>query len=600
LINLSYLITAAITISSSIVLIADWLRPDLVALMVMALLGITGQTTPSQTFAGFSSSATITILSISIIAEGLTQSGVTRSLSQLMKRLAGQDEGRLLIVVLLTGAVMSFFMNNVAALGVLLPATISLARQTRSAPSRLLMPLSFGVIAGGMSTLFTTSNIIASTTLHDAGLRPFGVLDFLPVGLPVVIVTALYMYFFGRHILPVRFPAHLVRQMQQVRDQLVDMYGIGRTLTDLEILPESPLANKTIRDAQWTTEAKLNIAALERKGQMIARPDPGQVIHPGDIVIAFGNPADELCQRLGLRQLQSPTLPHRILNDDTTLAELVIPPHSNLADKTIHETHFRERFNSNVLAVWRWGRAMHHDLANLTLRVGDGLLVQTTLENLHIMRHEHNLVVLEEDLDAVLRPGKQRSSTVIGLIVLSVAILNLLPISIACMAGAIGMVLTGCLTMDEAYQSIDWKAIFLIAGLWPLSTAIQNSGLAKGIVDEFLRVSSGAGPLIIVAILLVVTALLTNLMAGQSAAPIILAPIGLTIASSTGLDPRAVLMTIAAGCSLAFPTPIGHPVNIMVMGSGGYTYKNFVRIGGPLTILLFFVILTALHFFWHV
>ncbi len=598
--NIPLIITAVITFASTVILVADWLRPDVVALLVMVLLGITGLTTPSQTIAGFSSSATITILSISIIAEGLTQSGATRSLSQMMKRLADHDEGRLLVVILITGAAMSFFMNNIAALGVLLPATISLARQTKTAPSRLLMPLSFGVIAGGMMTLFTTSNIIASTTLHEAGLRQFGVLDFLPVGLPVVLVTTLYMYFIGRRILPAHFPANLARQMQQVRSQLVEMYGIGRSLIDLEVLPESPFANQSIRAAHWTTHVKLNIAAIEHNGQMITTPGPQQIIYPGDTVLAFGKLTGDAGERLGLRQLSSPTIPQRILNDDTTLAEIVIPPHSNLAGKTFNEIRFRERFNLNVLAIWRRGRAIHYNLANFSLRVGDGLLVQTTLEKLRILRDERNLVVLEEDPDAVLRPAKQRIAILIGVLVLFVAIFDLLPISIASMAGAIGMVLTGCLTMDEAYQSIDWKAIFLIAGLWPLSTAIQNSGLAKWVVDEFLRATSGAGPTIIVGLLLIVTAFLTNIMAGQSAAPIILAPIGLTIAAATGLDPRALLMTIAVGCSLAFPTPIGHPVNIMVMGSGGYTYKDFVKIGGPLTIILFFVIMASLHFFWHI
>ncbi len=600
MINVSFILTAAITLSSTVVLIADWLRPDLVALVVMALLGLTGQTTPSQTFAGFSSSATITILSISIIAEGLTQSGATHSLSELMKRFAGQDEGRLLVVVLCAGAIMSFFMNNVAALGVLMPATISLARQTRSAPSRLLMPLSFGVIAGGMATLFTTSNIIASTTLHEAGLKPFGIFDFLPVGLPVVIVTALYMYFIGRRMLPVHYPAVLMKQMQQVRNQLVEMYGLGRSLIDLEVLPESAFAHRTIRDAKWMTHAGLNVIAIERAGELIAAPQPQQTVIPGDIILASGKLSEDACKQFGLRHLQTPTIPQRLLDRNTTLAEIVIPPHSNLAGKSFSEIHFRERFNLNVLAVWRAGRAIHHDLADFVLRVGDGLLVQTSLENLRIVRAQGSLVVLEEDPDAVLHPEKQRIAIGIGLLVLLVAIFNFVPISIASMGGAIAMVLAGCLNLDEAYQSIDWKAIFLIAGLWPLSTAIQNSGLAKWIVDGFLQLTSGRGAEIIIGLLLVVTAFLTNIMAGQSAAPIILAPIGLTIASSTGLDPRAVLMTIAVGCSLAFPTPIGHPVNIMVMGSGGYSFRDFVKVGGPLTILLVAVILLSLRYFWHV
>ena len=598
--NLALLLTAAITLASSLALIADFLRPDVIALLVMVLLGILGLTTPTETVAGFGSSATITILAISIIAEGLTQSGVTRQVSQWIKRLAGRDESRLLVVTLLAGAFMSFFMNNVAALGVLMPATISLARQTRTAPSRLLMPLSFGVIAGGMTTLFTTSNIIASGTLHEAGFRPFGVLDFLSVGLPVVLVTTLYMVFIGRHLLPVHFPASLARQMQQVRSQLEQMYGIEGTLLDIEVLPHSSFADKSIRDAGWGTRAGLNLVALIHHGQILPAPGPQHIVQVGDVIIGFGKATPDELEKLGLRQLHTPTLPREILDGQTTLSEIVIPPHSSMAGKSLDQIHFRERFHLNVLALWRNGQPIHHNLAQINLQVGDGLLVQTTLEDLRLAREERNMVVLEEDLDAVLRPTKRRLAAFIALSVLLVAVFDLLPISIASLAGAMAMVLTGCLTMDEAYQSIDWKAIFLIAGLWPLSTAIQNSGLAKVVVDEFLRVTSGAGPEIIVGLLLIVTALLTNIMAGQSAAPIILAPIGLSIAKATGLDPRALLMAIALGCSLAFPTPIGHPVNIMVMGSGGYSFRDYVKVGGPLTVILFFVILAGLHFFWHI
>lgn len=598
--NISLLLTAIITLASTLALVSNFLRPDLIALLVMVALGILGLTTPSETVAGFGSSATMTILAISIIAEGLTQSGVTRLLSQRMKYFAGQDEGRLLVVIMLAGAIMSFFMNNVAALGVLMPATISLARQTKTAPSKLLMPLSFGVIAGGMTTLFTTSNIIASTTLHEAGFRSFGVLDFLPIGLPVVAVTAVYMYFIGWRLLPRHFPASLARQMQQVRNQLAEMYGIERSMVDVEVLPESPLANQPIHAAQWAARTGLNLVAIMRGGEIITSPGPQVIIYAGDIVVGFGELSTESWERLGLRQLKTPTVPRHILDVDATLSEIVIPPHSNMIDKTIGQIHLRERYRLNVLSIWRNGQPIHHDLANFTLQVGDGLLVQTTLENLRMVRAEHNMVVLEEDPDAVLRPTKLRIATLIGAVVLLVAIFDLLPVSIASLAGAAAMILTGCLTMEDAYQSIDWKAIFLIAGLWPLSTAIQNSGLAQGIVDGFLGATAGAGPEIIVGLLLIVTALLTNIMAGQSAAPIILAPIGMSIAKATGLDPRALLMAIALGCSLAFPTPIGHPVNIMVMGSGGYTFSDYLKVGGPLTIILFFTILVGLKILWGI
>ncbi len=594
------LLTSAIAFLSVAALIADWLRPDVVGLMVMVLLGITGLTTPSETVAGFSSSATLTILSVSILAEGLTQSGVARSLSRWMKRWAGQQEGRLVLVTLFAGAIASFFMNNVAALGVLMPAVIGLARQTRSAPSRLLMPLSFGVIAGGMATLFTTSNIIVSNTLQEAGLRPFGVLDFLPVGLPVVLVTAAYMYFVGRHLLPVRYPAHMAQQMRQVRHELVETYGLGRSLVECEVEPASPLANQSIRQARWATRLGLNIVALERNGQMRPVVSSQEIIRPGDVVLAFGSAEPEACRSLGLRPLPSPDLSVYPPDPQLTLAEVVVPPHSQLDGRSLREIRFRERFNLNVLAIWRRGQPIYRHLGHATLRAGDGLLVQATLEHLHLAHQSRDLIVLEEDPEAVLHPARYRWAVWIGLIVLLVILANLVPVAMATLAGAAAMVLSGCLTMDEAYRSIDWKAIFLIAGFWPLSTALQSSGLAAELVTGFLHLSSRLSPPLILALLLAMTALFTNLMAGQSAAPILLAPIGLSIARATGLDPRALLMAVALGCSLAFPTPIGHPVNTMVMGSGGYRARDFIRVGGPLTLILFLTILAGLHLFWRI
>lgn len=598
--NLALPLTSVITLLSTALLITDWLRPDVIGLLVMVLLGITGLTTPSETVAGFSSSATITILSISILAEGLTQTGVARSLSQWMKRWGGQQEGRLVLITLLAGAGVSLFMNNVAALGVLMPAVISLARQTRTAPSRLLMPLSFGVIAGGMATLFTTSNIIVSTALHEAGLRPFGVLDFLPIGLPVVLVTAAYMTFVGRRLLPVHYPAHMVQQMRQVRQQLIETYGLGRSLIEFEVDPGSPLADQSLRQARWATRLGLNIVALERNGQMRPISSAGEIIRSGDVVLAFGTADEASCRALGLRLLRGPDLSNYPLDPQLTLAEIVIPPHSQLDGQSLRQVRFRERFNLNVLAIWRRGRPIYRSLGQTTLRVGDGLLVQTTLEHLRLARQNRDLFVLEEDPEAILHPARHRRAVLIGLMVLLAAVSNLLPLAVATLAGALAMILSGCLTMDEAYRSIDWKAIFLIAGFWPLSTAIQNSGLAAGLVTGFLRLSSHLAPTFILAFMLVFTALLTNIMAGQSAAPILLAPIGLSIAKATGLNPYALLMAVALGCSLAFPTPIGHPVNTMIMGAGGYRSRDFIKVGGPLTLILFFVILAGLHLFWHV
>ena len=592
------LFTLIITVVATFLLISNWLRADLVALLVLVSLGITGLVTPNEALAGFSGSAVITILAISIIAEGLQQTGITHWLGQQMKQLAGQGETRLLVVVMLSGAVLSLLMNNIAAMAVLLPATMGLARQVRIQPSRLLMPLAYGVIAGGMATLFTTSNIIASSALRDAGLQPFGVLDFIPVGIPLVLIVVAYFVLIGRHLLPARDPVGQASSFHRLREELLRTYSMERSLLEISVPPGSAMAGLNIRQGEWRTKIRLNVLGIARKGTFISAPDAETIIREGDVVLAQGEPPPDALIDYGLRVLDDAPALSQATNGDAVLSELVLPPHSKLVGKTLREVNFREKFNLTVLALWRAGKPIHMGFASLPLQVGDGMLIQGAAANLRMLFRERDFIVLEEDPEGILRPQKARLATMIGLVTLLVAIAGWLPIALVSIAGAVAMILFGCLSMDEAYQSIDWRAIFLIAGIWPLSTAIQTSGLSNELVTGLEQLATSISPLMLVTLLLLVTMLLTNIMAGQAAAPIVLAPIGLAIAKATHTDPRMLLMTIALGCSLAFPTPIGHPVNVIVMGSGGYTFKDFFRVGWLLTLILIPAILLGLHFFW--
>jgi len=592
------IITLIITVSATILLISNWLRADLIALLVLVLLGITGLVAPNEALAGFSGSAVITILAISIIAEGLQQTGITHWLGQQMTRLAGFGETRLLVVLMLSGAILSLFMNNIAAMAILLPATMGLSRQLRIPPSRVLMPLAYGVVAGGMATLFTSSNIITSSALRDAGYAPFGVLDFLPIGLPLIFVTVVYILLIGRRLLPVRNPAGQASDFHRSREELLLTYSMESSLWEFLVPRGSAMAGLSIRQGKWRTQIRLNVLGIAREGIFTAAPSPETIIREGDVILAQGEAPTQALEDYGLRLLDTAPVMAQATNGDAALTELVLPPHSKLIGRTLREAQFREKFNLTVLSMWRAGKPIHMGFANLPLQVGDGLLVQGSASNLRMLFKERDFIILEDDPESILRPQKARLATIIGLVSLFVAIMGWLPIALISIAGAAAMVLAGCLSMDEAYQSIDWRAIFLIAGMWPLSTAIQSSGLNDEIVWGLLNLTNYASPWVLVALMLFVTMLLTNIMAGQAAAPIVLAPIGLSIAKATGTDPRMMLMAIALGCSLAFPTPIGHPVNVIVMGSGGYTFKDFFHVGWMLTLILIPAILLGLHFFW--
>ena len=592
------ILTFGLVILSTIILVGGWLRPDLVAILVMVILGVTRLVTPEQAFAGFSGETVITLLAISIIAEALLKTGISTKLGKWMKNLAGSNERRSILVIALAGAILSLFMNNIAAMAVLLPAAMGLSRSSRIPPSRILMPLAFGVIAGGMATLFTTSNLIASASLAEAGFKPFGILEFLPIGLPVVLITALYLYLFSGKLLPQRNPANQVEAYHQARDELLRVYQLEPSLWEVLVLPGSGMAGISIKEGDWRRKVRLTVIAVTRHGKFFPSPASDFMIKEQDILLTQGIPDLANFEYHGLRLHNEKPLPSGLMDEESSLAEIALSPHSNFEGKTLRNIRFREKCNLSVLSMWRSGQPVHIGFADMPLKMGDGLLVQGSRSSMDILAKEKDFIFLEEDLEDISHPRKARLAAVISLVTLAVGLTGWYPVSLVALAGAVLLILTGCLKLDEAYTSINLKAIFLIAGFWPLSTAITSSGLGHQLVVTFLNLTTRSSPLLVAALLLFVTMILTNIMAGQAAAPIILAPIGLAIARSTGLDPRMILMTIALGCSLAFLTPLGHPVNVIIMGSGGYAYRDFLKIGAPLTLVLFVVILLGLHLFW--
>ncbi len=597
IINFPAIVSLTITIVAAALLISERLRPDLIALLVLIVLGLTRTVTPTETFAGFSGSAVMTILAISIISEGLHKTGVTHRLGRIMRRIGGQSEWKLILVTTLTSAALSLLMNNIAAVGVLLPAVMSLSRQTKIVPSRLLMPLAFGTLLGGMATLLTTSNIIVSGALKDAGFTPFGLLDFLPIGIPIIAIGTTYLALLGRRLLPTRRPASEIAAAQPGMGELAKIYEIEKSLCCVLVQPGSGMAGQSVRAGHWAEALGLTVVGLLHEGHLHMAPSRDEIIREGDTILAQGSPAHEALDYYGLRRIQQPSLPNRVTDESVVLAEVVLAPHTTLIGKCLKDIHFREKYGFNVLAIWRQGQPIQSGLAELSLAVGDALLVQGPAARLRLLRAERDYIVLEEDPDPVIEPGRLRLALGITLATLFVAALGWLPVAQVALVGAAAMLLLRCLSMDDAYRAIEWKAIFLIAGMWPLSTAIRSSGLAEQLMGGILTLWSGLPPLAMAAILLGIAILLTQLMGGQVAS-LVLAPLALAAAQTMGVEARSMGMAVALGCSLGFLTPFGHPVNVMVMSSGGYTFRDFLRVGGPLTAIIALVILVGLRVFW--
>jgi len=591
------LVTVLILILAIALLSFTRLRPDLIALMVLISLGVTGVVDQSRIFSGFASSAVMTILGISMISVALQQTGAANAIGKLIYKIGGRNEVLLILSVAIFSALLSLFMNNIAAVGVLLPAVMSLSRKSQTPPNRLLIPLAFGTILGGMATLLTTSNIIVSGALKEAGFSGFGLLDYFPVGAPVVLVGIVYLITLGRKLLPKKDTARNIESPRELSEMLNERYKLLTNIVHLQVMPTSTLVGQTLSSAEIFKNRNLQIIRIisSRPGKEI--PSADSKLKAGDTLIIRGSVTPDDLQTFQLREMQTINRNLDIVDLANPLAEVILSPHSSLIGKTLCEINFRVKYGLNVLGIWRKGSPLLENISILNLQIGDALLVQGGAEFIHQLENDHDLLLLEEDPDTVFRPRKLGLALVITVVTLVVAALDLLPVALVVLGGAVLLLLTGCMNMNDAFQRIEWKAIFLIAGMWPLTIAIRDSGLAALMVDTLLKLLGPISPLMVAAFFILLSMVFTQFMSGP-VAPIVIIPLALTAANSFGIDPHPLAIAVALGCSLAFITPLAHPVNIMVMNPGGYRFKDFFRVGFPLTILAFITILAGLHFIW--
>jgi di/tricarboxylate transporter len=460
------------------------------------------------------------------------------------------------------------------------------------------MPLAFATILGGMATLLTTSNILVSTALRDRGWNAFRLTDFAPVGLPIVIAGIAYMVLVGRKLLPERHPREQLGLVRHLRAELTELYALQERLSEVRVLADSPLAGQRIDESGIGEKLGISIMAICRNTHVMLAPKPDQVLHPDDLLIVAGRMERVLkLAEMGVRLESELTWHGDLSSDEVELVEALVAPRSRAAGKTLAEVHFREKFGLTVVALWREGRSIRTDLGQLPLRFGDALLVHGPRDRIPVLRGEADFIVLQQGNDPITHPGKAIQSAAIMAIALTLAATNSLPIAEAMMAGALAMVLTGCLTMDEAYQSIEWRAIFLIAGMLTVGIAMNRTGAAEYLGQLLVNLLAPWGPLALMAGLFAATTLLTQVMPGQVTA-VVLAPIAISAAQKLGMSPYALAMAVALGTSMAFLTPLGHPVNVLVMGTGGYKFADYFKVGAPLAALLFVLVLVLLPVFW--
>ena len=596
------IITFVILIISLILFLTDKVSADLVALLVAVALGVTGVLTPQEAFSGFSRAAVITIMAIFILAEALRRTGVTEQVGNILLKVGGKNELRLIVAVMIAGAFLSLFMNNIAAAAVLLPAVSGAARKAEISPSKLLMPLSFSTVLGGTATLLTTSNIVLSSLLRDNNIDGFSLLDFAPVGIPIVIVGIAYVALVGRRFLPGESMIDRTSApVKQTSGDLVTTYHLGENLFRARVPENSSLHDKTLAECALREDFGVSVVGIERGGKRRLSISPETVIKRNDILILEGDEADFRRRDVEPFMEFLPTEKWReedLESRNVEVVEVMLAPRSRLIDETLRSSHFRERYGMSVLALWRGDEEIFIDIANIPLRLGDALLLQGARKNLPVLRDDPDLILLlPEEEGEITVPNKGRAALIIIVATLIFSVLFPDLTGVIMLGGALTMMLTGILTTEQAYSSVSWKSVFLVAGILPLGIALIKTNAAGLMATEIVSIFGGYGVIPLLGGLFILTVLLTQAMSGAAVAAVI-GPLAIQVAQSVGANPRSFVMGIALATSMAFITPLSHPVNILVMGPGGYNFRDFTKVGLPLFTILFILIMLILPLFW--
>lgn len=583
--------------------VSERLRLDLVAVLVVVVLMLSGLLTPAEALAGFSDPVVLIIAGLFVVGGGLFQTGVAVTLGRWLGRLAGASEVRLILVVMSTVAFLSAFMSSTGTAAVLLPVVVSLAWNAKVSPSRLLIPLAFASLLGGMLTLIgTPPNIVVNNQLVDAGLAPFGFFSFTPVGLVMVAIGAGFMVLVGRRLLPAQARRALA-YVQPAETELLSVpdltaaYRLAGNMFRLRVRRYSPLVGRKLSELGLRAKYRVNVLEIQCWPDDQDLPTPAMPVGPDtyidehDILHVQGSLDDvqRLAreQALGIRPDED--FRDRLISQELGLVEVLLTPRSRLNGRTLQEARFRDRYDVTVLAMLRMGEPVQADLATTPLRFGDTLLVEGTWEKVGLLREEtRDFVVVGQprEMAEAARPARRAPIAVaimVGMLVLMT--LDLVPNVTAVLLAAAAMVLTGCLTMEDAYASMNWESVVLIAGMLPMATALQKTGGIQFIAGGLTASLGQAGPLAVMAGLFVLTSLFSQFIS-NTATTVLMAPIAFQVAASLGLAPHAFLMAVAVAASTAFSTPIASPVNTLVLGPGGYRFADYFKVGVPLQILV--------------
>jgi di/tricarboxylate transporter len=576
---------------------------DVLAVVAVLVLLLTGTLETSEALAGFGNPAVVTIAAVFLVTEGLSATGIAAWMGRRLLQIAGASEARLIGVTMAASALLSLVMNNIASVSVLLPGVSSVSRHTRISSSKLMIPLSFGSLLGGMATLFTTINIIANDALRSRGLSPFTMWDYFRIGSILTVAGMIFMATVGHRLLPTKGKKTL-EPARQLPGDLAQLYHVPERVFDARILAGSVLDGATLGASRLGAAFHLNIVGIIRGGRLKLAPSPAEVLRAGDRLIVEGE-ADQLHdtrESLGL-VIEEAGAGQGVQWVDRTIGivEVVVSPYADIVGQSLRDIHFREKYGLTVLALRREGQPATANISEVPLRFGDALLLHGPRSQARLLRSERNFIVLNapDDMDEIIRPDKAPWAVAALLLMVIPASLGILRTSTSALLAAAMMVLSGAVKIEDGYRAIEWKAVVLIGGMLAVGTAMHKTGVADTLSHNLLSAFAPFGPIGIVAGFYIVAMLLAQVMSGAATA-VFTAPIAVSAAGQAHISPYPLIMMVVLGASTAFITPVSHPANVVVMGPGGYRFTDYGRVGGLLTLLIFLLALLLVPRFWPV
>ncbi|MEM1119225.1 MAG: SLC13 family permease [Bacteroidota bacterium] len=591
--TLEIFLVFVIILTAIVLFITEWVSIDTVAFGIMVVLLVTGLVTPQQGIMGFANQATVTILALMFIGVGLEQSGAIGMLGQKLKPILGQKEWLTVLLLMVIVASVSAVISTTAVVIVFLRILVDLSDRLKTSISKLLIPLSFaGILGGSCSLMGTSTNLIVNSIAKDFGLEAFGLFEFSNIGALFFVAALAYMVLIGRRLLPGR----------KTSDNFSGDYLKDVFLTSVVILPDSPLVGKSVKATIFGDKNEFNLLEIKHANGVKRFPKEEEVFRAGDTLLLKTSlkAITGIFEKEGLEFVSRENVQdQRLNNEETVLCEAVIRPNSRLIGDQLEYLDLKKDYAAIPLAIQQGKRKskLRYKKNATKIKVGDVVLLQVSRAEFPRLYQSSDWIILQEEGQLLPSTNKKKLALALLSSVVILAACGILPIMISALTGAFAMIITGCIDLQRAYRKIDWSIIFLLAGMIPLGSAMSNTGADTYLANQFVEILDNGQPRMYVAALFGFTVLMSGFVSNNATA-ILVTPIAIAIAAKLGVPPKGFLLTVMFAANMSFFTPIGYQTNTLIFSPGNYKFRDFLIVGGILTLLIWLLATVFIPMFY--